>query len=152
MDNTQRYLSQVNPSERILLLPHCLRRSDSCKAVYNKEGLQCVKCNPDCPVNLLQNAALDSGYKGICVAPGGRLAVNYVKEKKPRAIVAVACEKELEEGVQGVEELNRESNIKPVIVIIPLVKDGCVDTVVNIEEALEIINTGCMEIAGEVQN
>jgi hypothetical protein len=152
MDDAQVNLSQVNPAERILLLPHCLRRSEACKAAYNKEGLQCVKCSADCPVNLLREAALESGYKGICIAPGGRLAVNYVRQMQPRAIVAVACEKELEEGVQGVEELTRDNQMKPVIVIIPLIKDGCVDTEVDIEEALEIINTGCMETAGERPN
>ncbi len=75
------------------------------------------------------------------MAPGGRLAVNFVKEKHPSAIVAVACEKELEEGVQGVGEL-ADQDIKPLIIIVPLLKDGCVDTIVDTEKALKVISVG----------
>jgi len=79
----------------------------------------------------------------VCIAPGGRLAVKYVKEKNPKAIVAVACQKELEEGIHGVRELSGGGKSMPPIVIIPLVKDGCVDTEVDEEQALKIINLGC---------
>ncbi len=144
-------LSQIAPSERILLLPHCLRQSNTCTAKYDKQGLQCAGCNPDCSINRLRTAALKHGYKGICVAPGGRLAVNFVKEKHPSAIVAIACQKELEEGVQGVGEVAGQ-DIKPLIIIVPLLRDGCVDTVVDIEKALQVINTGCVETVGNRPN
>ncbi len=144
MDELLMELSKISPADRILLLPHCLRQSNTCKAVYNQEGLQCAKCNPDCAVNRLSNMADECGYKGICVAPGGRLAIKYVEKNRPLAIVAVACQKELEEGVQGVKALAKEQ-IEPLMIIIPLTKDGCVDTQVDVEEALTIINTGCME-------
>jgi uncharacterized protein len=144
VDNIEK-LSKIATSDRILLLPHCLRKSNSCKAKYDSSGLQCVKCNPDCSVNKLRSEALKRGYKGVCVAPGGRLAVKFVKENNPKAVVAVACDKELEEGLQGVENLAKE-DIRPVMVIVPLLKDGCVDTVVNDEEALRIIDTGCVPV------
>ncbi len=137
--------SRVHPSERILLLPHCLRKSNHCRATYDQYGLQCLKCSPDCAINLLRSAAIEAGYKNVCVAPGGRLAVKFVEENQPEAIVAVACEKELQKGVQGVKELP-EMEITPIIVIIPLIRDGCVDTQVDIKEALKIINAGCMEM------
>jgi hypothetical protein len=139
-------LSQIVPSERILLLPHCLRKSNSCKAKYDNHGLQCAECNPECSINKLRKAALKYGYKGVCVAPGGRLAVKYVKEKNPKAVVAIACDKELEEGIQGVENLAQE-NIKPVMVIIPLLKDGCLDTEVDNAKAVEVIGIGCVSAA-----
>ncbi|MBN1189266.1 MAG: DUF116 domain-containing protein [Dehalococcoidales bacterium] len=147
MEDNLKQLYRVEPCQRILLLPHCLRRSQTCTARYDREGLQCQACNPECPVNLLRTAALESGYLGVCVAPGGRMAVQYVKEKRPRAIVAVACEKELEEGVEGVKSLARDS-ISPLIVVIPLLKNGCLDTEVDIEQSVEIIRTGCREIGG----
>jgi len=146
MDNLQELMS-IAPYERILLLPHCLRQSSSCRASYNQEGLQCAACNTECVVNILRGAALEAGYKGVCVAPGGHLALKYVQEKKPRAIVAVACEKELREGVEGVKDLAELIEL-PVIVIIPLVKDGCIDTEVDVQAALDVINAGCMEPAG----
>lgn len=136
-------LSQVDPSQRVLLLPHCLRPTETCQGKYGKWGLECRECNPDCSINRLRKAALNLGYKGVCIAPGGRLAVNYVKEKKPQAIVAIACQKELEEGVHGVQELSQSSDPMPVILVIPLAKDGCVDTEVDEEQALRMISLGC---------
>jgi len=88
------------------------------------------------------------GYKGVCVAPGGRLAVNFVREKQPEAVLAVACQKELDEGVHGVREVTGLA-VKPLIVIIPLLKDGCVDTIVDTEEALNVLNCGCPEGIGK---
>jgi hypothetical protein len=69
--------------------------------------------------------------------------VKYVKEKSPKAIVAVACQKELEEGIHGVRELSENDKLVPLMVIIPLVKDGCVDTEVDEEQALKMITLGC---------
>jgi hypothetical protein len=71
------------------------------------------------------------------------LAVNYVKETHPEAIVAVACQKELEEGIHGVQQLS-DGEPTPVIAIIPLTRDGCVDTEVDEERALELIALGCV--------
>jgi hypothetical protein len=79
----------------------------------------------------------------VCIAPGGRLAVKYVKENKPKAIIAVACQKELEEGIHGVRELSVNNEPMPPIVIMPLVKDGCVDTEVDVEQTIKLITFGC---------
>jgi uncharacterized protein len=131
-------LSRIAPAQRILLLPHCLRQSNNCSAGYNQDGLQCRGCSPECAVNRLRTVALDAGYQAVCVAPGGKLALKFIKKKKPAAIVAVACDKELAEGLRGVQDLEPEA-INPVMVVVPLRKDGCVDTEVDIEEAIKII-------------
>jgi len=89
----------------------------------------------------LRQAALDLDYKGVCVAPGGRLAVTYISETRPDAIVAVACQKELEEGIANVGGLD-DNGYRPLIVVIPLSRDGCVDTEVEVGPALEIVSTG----------
>ena len=145
MDDNIEQLSQIVPSDRILLLPHCLRRSNTCQAKYDLHGLQCAECNPDCSINILRREALKYGYKGVCVAPGGHMAINFVKEYQPKAIVAVACSKELEEGMEEVAKLVHEG-VAPVIVIIPLMKDGCLDTEVDDAQALEVIGTGCIPV------
>ena len=137
--NGHERLSLVHPSRRILLLPHCLRRAETCQGKYGKWGLECRECNRECPVNRLRRAAIDLGYKGVCIAPGGRLALNYVQENHPEAIVAVACQKELEEGIDGVHGLSGGNEHIPHIVVIPLAKDGCVDTEVDEEQALEMM-------------
>ena len=69
--------------------------------------------------------------------------MQYVKENNPRGIVAVACHKELDEGIHGVRELADVDGPELPIVIAPLTKDGCVDTEVDVEQALEIIALGC---------
>ncbi len=86
---------------------------------------------------------MTAGYKGVCIAPGGRLALRYVEEKRPRAIVAVACDKELAAGVAGVKEVSGKGMPLPSMVVIPLVRDGCVDCEVDEEEAIRMIRLGC---------
>ncbi len=126
--------------ERILLLPHCLRPSEGCPGKVTRDGLQCP---PDCPhrgtcaIGRLRDEAERLGYKGVCVAPGGTMALRFVKETAPKGILAIACYKELLEGVQAVEEVPAEE--KPVIVTLPLLRDGCVDTEVDVEEALRLL-------------
>jgi hypothetical protein len=133
-------LARIVPLDRILLLPHCLRRSATCQAKYGSMGLECNKCNDQCPVNILRNRALSLGYRGVCVAPGGRLALAYVRETKPRGILAVACDKELKEGIEGVTSTFAGSC--PVIVVVPLTKNGCIDTEVDLAYALEKVALG----------
>src|SRR3990172_12177809 len=141
--NEERF-SRIHPSQRVLLLSHGLRSSKGCKAKIEPWGVDCVGCNPSCQVNRLKKTALDSGYKAVCVAPGGSLALKFVKENNPLGIVAVACRKELEEGMENVQKLiKKKSGPAPAIVIIPLTKDGCVDTEVNIEAAVSKISLGC---------
>jgi len=68
------------------------------------------------------------------------MALRFVKQMNPQGIVAVACEKELELGIQGVEELVRKGEVRiPAIEVIPLNRDGCVDTEVDVELALHAI-------------
>jgi hypothetical protein len=57
--------------------------------------------------------------------------------------VAVACQKELEEGIRGVRGIEGGDIAAVPIVVIPLSKDGCVDTEVDAEEALATLALGC---------
>ena len=143
MINQEVEFSRIKPSERVLLISHCLRPSQTCTAKYNKSGLVCLDdCKEDCVIGRLRKAALELNYKGICIAPGGSLAIKYVKEYKPDGIVAIACQKELEEGVEAVNELTGQ-NSNPVIMTVPLTRDGCVDTEVDETLALRTIKIGC---------
>jgi hypothetical protein len=92
----------------------------------------------DCPIRILREEAERLGYKGVCVAPGGALALRFVQEKKPRAVVAVACQKELLEGKEAVEKLSDP----PVVEVLPLLRDGCVDTAVDLSAALGLLREG----------
>jgi hypothetical protein len=134
-------LARIPPSERILLLPHCLRPSQTCPGKYSKQGLVCPDdCCQPCAIRTLREAAIKLNYKGWCVAPGGAMALRYVKQMHAKAVVAVACEKELEMGIHGVQSAaDNEETEMPVIVVIPLSKDGCVDTEVDMDQALKTV-------------
>ena len=136
----------IKPDQRVLLVSHCLRSSEKCMAKMTKTGLGCRDdCSNRCSIGKLRILAEKQGYKGICIAPGGSMAIKFIREKNPKGIVAIACMKELAEGVSAVEELkgsekdNGSSNNVPIIISVPLLKDGCVDTEVNEEEAERII-------------
>ncbi|MGB9757070.1 MAG: DUF116 domain-containing protein [Candidatus Bipolaricaulaceae bacterium] len=133
-------ISGIPAPERVLLLPHCLRPSERCPGRPSREGFQCPPDCPveDCPIKILRGEAERLGYKGVCVAPGGALALRYVQEKKPRLVVAVACQKELAEGKEAVAKLNDP----PAVVTLPLLRDGCVDTAVDLPAALCLLRAG----------
>ena len=134
-------LSAVPPRDRMLLLPHCLRPSQGCPGKMTQDGLDCSGCSStDCKVARLTAAARDVGYGNICIAPGGKLAVRRVKTARPAAIVAVACDKELEEGAAAVSSLAWLGQA-PLVVRLPLTRDGCVDTDVDVDEAILVIQS-----------
>ncbi len=140
--NDSASLREIEPQDRVLLLPHCLRLSKRCNARYDRaKGLVCEGCTADCPINQLKTAAEERGLGGVCIAPGGSLAVRYIEEHQPQGVVAVACDKELEMGIQAVASSGTGSNGNGLVVMaIPLSRDGCVDTQVNLEAVVTAIN------------
>jgi hypothetical protein len=142
LSESERAFSRVSTSERILLVSHCLRRSSGCQAEQGEWGLECKHCTDSCAINRLTDAALRRGYKGVCIAPGGSMALNYVRQTRPRGIVAVACRKELEQGMQAVTAASSSAASRPAIVVVPLSKDGCVDTEVDVPQAIRVIDLG----------
>jgi hypothetical protein len=135
-------VADVPFSQRVLLLPHCLRPSQSCPGKMTKQGLNCAGCSlTDCAIYRLRAAATEAGYGGVCVAPGGRLAVRFLEEYQPKGVIAIACDKELEEGLEAIAQMAWQDG-QPTVLTFPLSQDGCVDTVVDVETALEIISNG----------
>jgi hypothetical protein len=121
---------QTAPGRLLLLAAHCLQGS-ACGQNLNRGVDQCKGCGL-CPVKEL--LALRNRYGVRCViASGGRQAVAAVKDPGVSAVVAVACEKELVEGILA-------SFPKPVLAVCNTRPNGpCHDTqvqVVAIESAL----------------
>ena len=88
------------PAERILILtPHCLQR-DTCIYKITRDVENCHMCG-GCNVGDL--LALKHKYGlHLVVATGGTLARQLVAQARPKAIVAVACERDLTSGIQDV--------------------------------------------------
>lgn len=66
------------------------------------------------------------------------MALRFVQEKKPKLVVAVACQKELLEGTEAVAKMENP----PQVATLPLLRDGCVDTEVDLSAALELLREG----------
>jgi len=88
------------PAERILILtPHCLQR-DTCIYKITRDVENCHQCG-GCNVGDLVALCHKYGLH-LVVATGGTLARQLVAQARPKAIVAVACERDLTSGIQDV--------------------------------------------------
>ncbi|MBN1160151.1 MAG: DUF116 domain-containing protein [Candidatus Diapherotrites archaeon] len=116
--------------ERILFLPHCLRNSKECKATYDENGLQCKECGK-CSIGEIKKYAENLGYGGVYVTPGGSMVKKVVKEKNPKAVVGVACFNEIMLVKDSVVTSKMPGQA------VKLLKDGCVDTKVDIDAVKE---------------
>lgn len=88
---------QYQPNELLVLLPHCLQ-SSRCphRLTYNIQN--CQRCGA-CPVDGLLALAERYGI-AIAIATGGTIARRIVVQKRPKLILAVACERDLSSGIQ----------------------------------------------------
>lgn len=88
------------PADRVLLLtPHCLQKN-TCVHKVTSDVYNCKQCG-QCQVGELLQIAKDYGCKFVVVT-GGTLARMMVKEARPKAIVAIACERDLVSGMSDV--------------------------------------------------
>jgi len=88
---------KVQPEQMLILLPHCLQNHD-CAVRITGNVHNCKSCGK-CKIKDL--AALSEKYHvHVAVATGGTLARKIVVEKRPKIIIAVACERDLTSGIQ----------------------------------------------------
>jgi len=87
----------VHPSKLLILLPQCLQYS-GCNVRITRNIENCKECGR-CAIASVVGLCRKYGV-AACVATGGTLARKIIVEKKPEAIVAVACERELVSGIQ----------------------------------------------------
>ncbi|GAB6157374.1 DUF116 domain-containing protein [Desulfotomaculum varum] len=87
----------LRPEQILLLAPHCLQESN-CPHKVTHDINNCRRCGK-CKVADLLMLRDKYGIR-VGVATGGTLARKFVKEYRPRAIVAVACERDLASGIQ----------------------------------------------------
>jgi len=90
--------TNVKASELLLLFSSCLQNSQ-CEQRITNDLTRCRRCGK-CPVRGLLDIAEELGVKAA-IATGGHQALEKVKDPSIKAVVAVACEKELREGLLG---------------------------------------------------
>jgi hypothetical protein len=122
--------------KKALFLPHCSRKymDDRCKAVFDQNipSYICAHCSPDC---LIDNAVVIAEKRGydVYILPGGSCISKILKPKNYEGVVGVACGEEI--------RLSREI-LKCMGVTdqaVPLIKNGCANTVFNIETLTSIL-------------
>ncbi|MEI6205255.1 MAG: DUF116 domain-containing protein [Desulfuromonadales bacterium] len=116
---------QVKPDRVLVLLPHCIQLFD-CEIKVTGDINKCIQCGR-CDIKGL----VDIGRKyhiDISVATGGTLARKVIVEKRPRLVLAVACERDLTSGIKDCYPL-------PVIGILNERPSGpCFNTIVDVSK------------------
>jgi hypothetical protein len=120
---TRRRGVRVRPENLLLLFPHCLQWSD-CPQNVTQKLANCRRCGK-CRIKDLLELAERRGLQVYC-ASGGREAAARVKRPDVHAVLAVACEKELRQGMMATLP-------KPVLGVVNLRPHGpCRDTDVGL--------------------
>jgi uncharacterized protein len=115
----------------LVLLPRCIQNSRCAQRVV-EDIAHCRKCGK-CDIARVIEMRDKFGFC-MAVVGGGELARKKVQELSPSFVIAVACERELLEGIQGVSDI-------PVIGIPNKRPEGpCVNTVIDIEEFEKVVS------------
>ena len=119
-------------AERVVFVPHCMRSAAACAAQEMGSYYICKECGA-CKIGAINKKSRDLGYKAAYVLKGGRTIEKLVAETRPKAVIGVAC---YFEGVQGME-LAKKDNL--IVQFVPLTKDGCADTDVDLDEVFSML-------------
>ena len=87
---------KVKPDELLLLLPHCLQNSN-CRIKLANNLVNCLKCG-ECSIKNLSEIGINQKIR-LSLAKGGTEARKILGEIKPKAVIAVACERDLISGI-----------------------------------------------------
>ncbi len=112
--------------KRIVLIPHCLRDAERCKAPIDDEGYHCLKCGA-CVIAKITQATEEKGLKWYMVG-GGSQVINIVKNARPNAVLGIAC---YTEASMAVEKINGYGIPTQAVL---LSKDGCINTEVDFDK------------------
>jgi hypothetical protein len=121
---------QVRSDQVLVLVPHCLQNSE-CPHKITLDYNNCRRCG-QCQVTDLISLRERYGVN-LAFATGGTLARRFVQVYHPRAIIAVACDRDLASGIQDASPL-------PVLGVLNERPSGpCFNTRVNLRDVEEAI-------------
>jgi hypothetical protein len=126
----------LESKKRALLLPHCSRKylDSRCRAVFdtNIPSYVCSHCTESCLVNQADKIAKEKGYD-VFVLSGGSCIPKILNAQKYEGAIGVACGEE----VKMLRPLLNNMDIAGQA--IPLLRNGCTDTVFSIETLEKIL-------------
>lgn len=119
----------LNAKDVIMVLPHCLR-APNCPAKLGESGLECVNCG-NCSIGIIKTV---SDKKGIdmYIVPGSTFIKNVIKKRPFKGVIGVACPLDLNLAMMSLENYCPQG--------VYLLKDGCINTIVNVDEVIDLIN------------
>lgn len=127
----RRYVLQVPPEKRLLLLPHCMK-NQACPASYAHDGsLICENCGL-CPLGALRQKALARGYK-VMIAEGSPVVLNTIITKNIEAVLGVACLKSLEKA------FSRMIMLKIPAMALPLLESKCQNSITDLDQLWDLV-------------
>ena len=126
----------VQAKSKALFLPHCSRKymDNRCKAVFDENipSYICAHCSPDCLINSAVTIAKSKGYD-VYILPGGSCVSKILKAKNYEGVVGVACGEEIRISGEILKCMHATGQA------VPLIKNGCANTVFNIEALTGIL-------------
>jgi geranylgeranyl pyrophosphate synthase len=123
----------VPTGRRLLLLPHCLRDTESCPADYDEFGLRCEDCGA-CRLTGLREFARRMGYR-VLIAEGSPIVMQIILAGHIDAVLGVACLNSLEKALDKLLLVGLPS------MAVPLLKSTCRHTSTDEDWVREMIDT-----------
>lgn len=129
----ENFMMHIPRSQRLLLLPVCLRSQEQCIASCDELGLICEQCG-NCIIPELTEKAEKSGLN-VLIAESSSSVSEWVDSGEIQAIIGVSCLHSLEKAFP--------SMLRHAIpgIAIPLARGGCINTefdLSSLDEALAI--------------
>ena len=126
----------LQTKKRALFLPHCSRKylDCRCKAAFNPDipSYTCAHCSEDCLVNQSSQVGATKGYD-VYIVPGGSCIPKILKNTNYEGVVGVACGEEIKMFGPFLNTIGLAGQA------IPLIKNGCANTVFNMETLMNAL-------------
>ena len=126
----------LKTKKRALFLPHCCRKymDSRCQAVFEPSlsSYVCTHCSLDCCINKAERIAKEKGYD-VYVLSGGSCMPNILNQKSYEGVVGVAC------GPEVILSGEKLSSLGMAWQSIPLLKNGCANTIFNMETLVKVL-------------
>mgnify|MGYP005839865681 CR=1 FL=1 len=125
-------VESVPVRRRLLLLPHCLRKAETCPAAFDHLGLVCRHCGA-CDLHHLAQRAESLGYR-VMIAEGSPVVLKTILSGHVDAVLGVACLETLERTFDKILLAGIPC------MAVPLVEAGCRNTSADADQITEMID------------
>lgn len=121
--------SELDAKDVVIILPHCLR-AQKCPAILGNSGLECVECGK-CSIGLFK-AVCDKKGIDLFIVPGSTFIKQVIKKRPIKGAIGVACPIDLNNMMTSLSQFVTQGAT--------LLKDGCINTIVDEDDVIDILN------------